>query len=69
MNVRLLGYRRGMVKEVAMYVNSLLNGQEEHTAAIDPESGTATLRFEQYGTGHGLCFVRPGIRDVLDCPR
>mgnify|MGYP000832420318 FL=1 len=49
-NVRLLGYRRGMVKEVAMYVNSLLNGQEEHTAAIDPESGTATLRFEQYGT-------------------
>ena len=52
-----------------MYVNSLLNGQEEHTAAIDPESGTATLRFEQYGYGHGLCFVRPGIRDVLDCPR
>ncbi|MBP6462222.1 MAG: thioredoxin, partial [Alistipes sp.] len=72
-NVRLLGYRRGMVKEVAMYVNSLLNGQEEHTAAIDPESGTATLRFEQYGTAmayvscgpvFGMCWIAPG--ETLD---
>lgn len=72
-NVRLLGYRRGMVKEVAMYVNSLLNGQEEHTAAIDPESGTATLRFEQYGTVmayvscgpvFGMCWIAPG--ETLD---
>lgn len=72
-NVRLLGYRRGMVKEVAMYVNSLLNGQEEHTAAIDPESGTATLRFEQYGTAmayvscgpvFGMCRIAPG--ETLD---
>ena len=71
--VRLLGYRRGMVKEVAMYVNSLLNGQEEHTAAIDPESGTATLRFEQYGTAlayvscgpvFGMCWIAPG--ETLD---
>ena len=72
-NVRLLGYRRGMVKEVAMYVNSLLNGQEEHTAAIDPESGMATLRFEQYGTAmayvscgpvFGMCWIAPG--ETLD---
>lgn len=57
-NVRLLGYRRGMAEEVAMYVNSLLNGQEEHTAAIDPESGRATLQFEQYGTA--LAYVSCG---------
>ena len=72
-NVRLLGYRRGMVKEVAMYVNSLLNGQEEHTAAIDPESGMATLQFEQYGTAmayvscgpvFGMCWIAPG--ETLD---
>ena len=72
-NVRLLGYRRGMAKEVAMYVNSLLNGQEEHTAAIDPESGMATLRFEQYGTAmayvscgpvFGMCWIAPG--ETLD---
>lgn len=72
-NVRLLGYRRGMAKEVAIYVNSLLNGQEEHTAAIDPESGTATLRFEQYGTAmayvscgpvFGMCWIAPG--ETLD---
>ena len=56
-----------------MYVNSLLNGQEEHTAAIDPESGTATLRFEQYGTAmayvscgpvFGMCWIAPG--ETLD---
>lgn len=56
-----------------MYVNSLLNGQEEHTAAIDPESGTATLRFEQYGTVmayvscgpvFGMCWIAPG--ETLD---
>lgn len=72
-NVRLLGYRREMAKEVAMYVNSLLNGQEEHTAAIDPESGMATLRFEQYGTAmayvscgpvFGMCWIAPG--ETLD---
>ena len=72
-NDRLLGYRRGMAKEVAMYVNSLLNGQEEHTAAIDPESGMATLQFEQYGTAmayvscgpvFGMCWIAPG--ETLD---
>lgn len=56
-----------------MYVNSLLNGQEEHTAAIDPESGMATLRFEQYGTAmayvscgpvFGMCWIAPG--ETLD---
>lgn len=68
-NVHLLGYRMGMMKEMAMYVNSLLNGQEEHTAPIDPESGTATIRFEQYGTAtayisagslFGTCWLAPG---------
>lgn len=56
-----------------MYVNSLLNGQEEHTAAIDPESGMATLQFEQYGTAmayvscgpvFGMCWIAPG--ETLD---
>lgn len=68
-NVRLLGYRPGLVKEVSMYVNSLLNGQKEHTAAVDPESGTATLQFEQYATAlayiscgslFSSCWLAPG---------
>lgn len=79
-NVRLLGYRKGMTKEIAMYVNSLLNGQEEHLAAIDPESGTATLQFEQYATAlaflsygsvFSTCWLAPGetIDVYLDLSR
>lgn len=49
-NIHLLGFREGMYKEVALYVNSLLTGQDGHTAQIDPKTGIATFRFEQYGS-------------------
>lgn len=49
-NIHLLGFREGMFKEVALYVNSLLTGQDGHTAEIDPKTGIATFRFEQYGS-------------------
>ncbi|WP_295912394.1 thioredoxin domain-containing protein [uncultured Alistipes sp.] len=69
LNIRLLGYREGMNREIAVYVNSLLNGQKENIAAIDPENGTATVTFEQYGTAtafvvygsiFGQCWIAPG---------
>lgn len=49
-NVHLLGFHEGMFKDVTLYVNSLLNGQKSYEAEIDPQSGIATFRFEQYGT-------------------
>ncbi len=56
-NIHLLGFREGMFKEVSIYVSSLLGGRKEHTAVIDPKSGVATFRFEQYGTA--VAFARP----------
>lgn len=49
-NVHLLGFREGMFREISLYVNTLLNGQLEKTADVDPGTGIATFRFEQYGT-------------------
>lgn len=69
MNIHLLGYREGMNKNIAVYVNSLLNDQKENLATVDPETGTATVRFEQYGTAtafivygstFGQCWMAPG---------
>ena len=33
------------------------------------KSAASDVYKRQVRYGHGLCFVRPGIRDVLDCPR
>lgn len=49
-NVHLLGFHEGIFKDITLYVNSLLNGQKSYEAEIDPQSGIATFRFEQYGT-------------------
>lgn len=48
LNVHLLGYRKGMFPKVALGVSSLLSAKEL-TSEID-SAGTATFRFEQYGT-------------------
>lgn len=69
LNFHLLGYREGMVKDVRVYVNSLLNGQNENIAPVDPKLGTASVAFEQYGTATayvicgsvtGMCWLAPG---------
>ena len=56
-NVHFLGFREGMFKEATLYVNSPLTGQERKDAPIDPATGVATFKFEQYGTS--LIFGEP----------
>ena len=56
-NVHFLGFREGMFKEATLYVNSPLTGQERKDAPIDPATGVATFKFEQYGTS--LIFGKP----------
>lgn len=51
-NVHLLGFRKGMYKEMTLYVNSLFGDQKPYNAEIDSESGKMTFRFEQYGTAN-----------------
>ena len=53
-DIHLLHYRPELVKELNLYVNTLWGGQEENTATIDPETGTATFKFQQYGPAQGL---------------
>ena len=56
-DVHLLYYRPELVKELNLYVNTLWGSQEENTASIDPETGTATFRFKQYGPAQGLMAI------------
>ena len=53
-DIHLLHYRPELLKELNLYVNTLWGGQEENTATIDPETGTATFKFQQYGPAQGL---------------
>ena len=48
------GYRKELVHEAEVYVTDLLNGQQPYTAPIDPETGTAELKFWQYGTAQAF---------------
>ena len=56
-DVHLLHYRPELVKELNLYVNTLWGSQEENTASIDPETGTATFSFKQYGPAQGLMAI------------
>ena len=53
-DIHLLHYRPELLKELNLYVNTLWGNQEENTATIDPETGTATFKFQQYGPAQGL---------------
>ena len=52
--VHLLNYRKELGTEIDLYVNTLLNGQQSYKADIDPETGTAIFRFQQYGPAYGM---------------
>lgn len=56
--VHLLSYRPELAKEVNLYVNTLLEGQQPYTAPVDPETGTAEFKFWQYGPA--IALVSPG---------
>ncbi len=65
-NIHLLGFREGMYKDITLYINSMLNEQKQYEAKIDPETGVASVAFEQYGTASvavehgGECRIAPG---------
>lgn len=66
LNVHIPGYREGLMKTVDIYVNTLFGEQQSHSAQIDPESGTARIEFQQFGTaqvfmpGAGQFWIAPG---------
>ena len=55
--LHLSGYRRELANEANIYLNTLLEGQQPYTAAIDPETGVAEFRFWQYGPAKALISV------------
>lgn len=56
-NLHLLGYRKELTKEANLHLNTLLNGQLPYSSPINPETGTATFKFWQYGTAQALLSV------------
>lgn len=56
-HMHLSGYRRELAREAEIYLNTLLDGQQPYTAAIDPETGEAEFRFWQYGPAMALISV------------
>lgn len=57
LNIRFLGYKPSLGNSVALYTNSILGTQNEHNVNIDPETGTAKVTFDQYGTVHGFMIM------------
>lgn len=51
LDIHLLGFREGLIREISICVSSPLVGEKSYSAAVDPKSGVATFRFEQYGSG------------------
>lgn len=60
--VRFLHHRREMGKEANLYVYAISGRQQEYTASIHPETGTAVFKFMQYGPA--VMFV-PDTGDLL----
>lgn len=58
--VHLLNWRKELGSEIEMYVTTLLNGQQSYTAAIDPETATASFGFSQYGPAFGHIYLSIG---------
>ena len=48
-HMHLSGYRKELAKEAELYLNTLMNGQQPYTAAIDSATGRAEFKFWQYG--------------------
>lgn len=59
-NLHLLGFREGMYREATLYLSTITGEQQPCTAAVDPATGTATFRFEQYGPATALVTMGAG---------
>ena len=53
-HMHLSGYRKELAKEANIYLNTLMNGQQPYTAAIDSATGRAEFKFWQYGPAQAL---------------
>ena len=67
-HVHLSGYRKGLAKEVNLYVNTLLNGQQSFTAPINPNTGEAEFKFWQYGSAQAFILAGIGVNRVWLAP-
>lgn len=50
-NVHLLGYREGSIKNVVLQVTTAFEGQRRINVNINTKTGKGVVRFRQYGTG------------------
>ena len=67
-HMHLSGYRKELAKEAELYLNTLMNGQQPYTAAIDPATGLAEFKFWQYGPAQALISVGRGGSQVWLAP-
>ena len=49
-----IGYREGLGREANLYLNTMFGEQKPYSEPIDPETSTATFRFDQYGTAYAI---------------
>ena len=56
-HMHLSGYRKELAKEANIYLNTLMNGQQPYTAAIDSATGIAEFKFWQYGPAQAMISV------------
>lgn len=66
--LHLLNYRPELTKRAFLYVNTLLNGQQEYVSDIDPETCTAEFRFRQYGPANAMIVTGPGSGTIWTAP-
>ena len=67
-HMHLSGYRKELAQEANLYLNTLMNGQQPYTAAINPETGEATFKFWQYGSAQALISVGMGTGHIWLAP-
>ena len=54
LNIHVLGYKPSYGESLKVYIKTMFGGQEEQKVDFDPETGTGSVKFRQYGTGNGL---------------
>ena len=68
-SLHLLGYKPSFGTRISLYVNSVFGSQEEYTVNIDPETGSGSISFQQYGTGAGFLIMdNRGMGDFRIAP-
>lgn len=61
-NIHLMGFRKGMYKDLKLYLSSPIQFQKEYDALIDENTGIATFNLPLYGTSQGSLV---GYRNLL----